>query len=284
MIFSESQLNGETFQIVGRMACKKDKNNADFGLVFNYLDSCNYWLLSISKTEKNFDDIINSDGLILKLVQVSGGIHELKHQETITSNINTGKAYNLYSVAFDGDSTLFVLAGAKRLKQVFKFAGFHASVGSNVGIYANKAKVTIERFIKREEESCFMYLQTSYDEQSLINAIHSTDANAGFWKYLDRDIEEKSLKLGGRYRIALVPALNGYDIIYVDGAQVNAGKWKPGMLKGRLINTKIAMSYDLVWYDSSAKPFTLDVYAEMDGGVLTLHFPAQKSQIRFIKE
>ena len=57
------------------------------------------------------------------------------------------------------------------------------------------------------------------------------------------------------------------------------------MLKGRLTKTKFKDNYDLVWLDSVMEQFDDDTYASIaDFQILTLIFPTEKAQIRFVKQ
>ena len=79
--------------------------------------------------------------------------------------------------------------------------------------------------------------------------------------------------------------IGGYDLLYYDGAVVNASAWTCGMLKGRLTKTKFKDNYDLVWWDSVMEQFDDDSYASIaDFQILTLIFPTENAQIRFVKQ
>ena len=57
------------------------------------------------------------------------------------------------------------------------------------------------------------------------------------------------------------------------------------MLKGRLTKTQFKDNYDLVWWDSVMEQFDDDTYASIaDFQILTLIFPTEKAQIRFVKQ
>ena len=112
----------------------------------------------------------------------------------------------------------------------------------------------------------------------------SADPVEGYWQYLDRDMDDEWLRLGGRYTIATVQAGNGYDIIYIDGAKVKKSLWQPGMLKGHITKTIFTGNYDLFWIDATMEPIDDEAYATVENGViLTLNFPTYKSQVRLSK-
>ena len=77
---------------------------------------------------------------------------------------------------------------------------------------------------------------------------------------------------------------NGYDLIYIDGAQVKKSMWEPGMLKGHITPTLFTGNYDLMWIDATMEPIDNDCYATIENGIiLTLNFPVYKSQVRLSK-
>ena len=97
-------------------------------------------------------------------------------------------------------------------------------------------------------------------------------------------MEDKWLRLGGRYTLALVRNDDGYDIIYIDGAQVKKSLWHEGMLKGRLTKTMFSGNYEASWIDATLEPIDRDVQATLENGIiLTVNFPVYKSQVRFSK-
>jgi hypothetical protein len=97
-------------------------------------------------------------------------------------------------------------------------------------------------------------------------------------------MEDTWLKLGGRYTIALVENSQGYDIIYVDGAQVKKSLWHTGMKKGEMRNTIFTDNFNASWIDATLEPINQDVYATFESGViLNIKFPVYKSQVRFSK-
>ena len=106
----------------------------------------------------------------------------------------------------------------------------------------------------------------------------------GYWEYLDRDMDDGIARLGGKYKIALVATDDGFDIIYVSGAQVGKSEWHEGMLKGRLTKTIFNDNYKAFWIDSTFRPIDDDVNGFFESGViLDMSFPTYKSKIRFSK-
>ena len=128
-------------------------------------------------------------------------------------------------------------------------------------------------------------LQTEWTREALDEYFaQSADPVEGYWQYLDRDMDDEWLRLGGRYTLATVQSVNGYEIIYIDGAKVKKSLWNLGMLKGHIFKTIFTGNYDLFWIDATMEPIDDEAYATIENGViLTLNFPTYKSQVRLSK-
>ena len=127
-------------------------------------------------------------------------------------------------------------------------------------------------------------------EADVLSALDSicakaTDA-AGLYSMLDYDQDDAYARLGGEYRIALLPGGDGYDVYYMGGARENASRWRAGRLKARLKSTAFPTVYNVEWCDAEGKWMLFDVQAEHDplAKTLTVKFPYQGSSIRFRKE
>ena len=103
---------------------------------------------------------------------------------------------------------------------------------------------------------------------------------------LDYEQDDSYARLGGAYRIAVLPLQDGYDVFYMDGARENAAGWSPGMRKARLKATAFPTVYDVEWRDAEGSWMLHDIQAEHDAlaKTLTVKFPYQGASIRFRKE
>lgn len=109
----------------------------------------------------------------------------------------------------------------------------------------------------------------------------SDDSLEGFWTVFDRTLDESLLRLGGDYRLAIVRNGGKYDIIYIDGAITNAGKWKTGMTKGSLIPDSFPGIFNVEWIDAEGRIMRNGIKAQTgEGGTLLLQFPYQSSTLR----
>jgi len=154
--------------------------------------------------------------------------------------------------------------------------GYLVGAGSRVAV--ERAVLTIEN--DNQVSTATLWTLDALDQ----HFASSEDPIEGYWKYLDRDMEEKWLRLGGRYTLAVVRADDGYDILYINGAQVKKSQWQPCMLKGHITKTIFSGNYDMTWIDATMEAIDEDAYATIENGViLTLNFPVYKSQVRFAK-
>lgn len=129
-------------------------------------------------------------------------------------------------------------------------------------------------------------VDSCWDDPELL-ATHlkeSRDNMEGFWQILDRSLEETVLKPGGDYRFAMVKSGDGYDLIYLSGAKVNAANWQPGMMKARLSPSGIKDIWEVCWTDAMFGDITTDVKAQLESSeTLQIQFPYHDSVIRLQK-
>lgn len=107
----------------------------------------------------------------------------------------------------------------------------------------------------------------------------------GVWKALDRDTDSRRALAGGRYRLLITENGDGFDIVYLGGAEVADDEWAPGMLRGRLTPTGFEGHYDLEWVDARHNLINSDAYCQMENDmIISLQFPLLKSVLRFTRE
>lgn len=123
------------------------------------------------------------------------------------------------------------------------------------------------------------------DSQLLKEYLEQTpDPIEGYWQILDRTLEESLLRKGGDYKFAIVRALDGYDLIYLEGAMVNADAWHPGMIKAHLSPTGVEGIWNVEWTDSEFRTLKYEVKAQLEEGpTIRIQFPYQSSILRLIK-
>lgn len=206
--------------------------------------------------------------------------------KTLDHGVDITNGANTLTVEVNGNN-IRVLMGRKKTFIVMETTIERKANYCHAGLFAGPgAKLKVERTMLRFDDSRRANTTTQWTPNNLDAYLHnSTDPIEGYWQYLDRETDDKWLKLGGRYRIALVKnETNGYDIIYCNGAQVNDKAWKPCMLKGRITRTIFGGNYEAMWIDSMMEPLAQDVQATIENGViLAVRFPVFKSQLRFSK-
>lgn len=278
---------GKHYPVYNRQGKKIELEATSIGIVFNFRDKENYNAVKFecSNTFRH-NDILDRRIMQATVVKVVDGNERVVASEIIENPIKKNGDFNVIGINVN-DGELTVLAGESRLLPVFK-ENLKCDIirHSKIGCYMGSgAKVELERSVLSFQQSSNVNVETAWTVDSLNRHFEaSKDPFEGYWVYLDREMEDKWLRLGGRYTIALVKTTAGYDVIYVDGAQVKKSNWRSGQLKGRLKNTIFTDHYDGLWVDATFRPFSQDVYADFESGViLTLKFPVYNSQVRFSK-
>lgn len=258
-----------------------------WGLVFNRDDNGNYCAVVLScDNSAPYDDIADQRSMEISLVKCDGdGTRTVLACTALTRGVSLEDDLNTLSVDVH-EHSVQVSIGKEELQQVLE-ANVARPMGTvHVGYLVGAAsRVSIERAVLTIDNEKQVTTSTLWTLDALEEYLaNSIDPAEGYWKYLDRDMEDKWLRLGGRYTLAVVRADDGYDLIYIDGAQVKKSQWQACMLKGHMTKTQFIGNYDLKWIDATMEPIDEDAYATIENGViLTLNFPIYKSQVRFAK-
>ncbi|MDE7159684.1 MAG: LysE family translocator [Muribaculaceae bacterium] len=114
------------------------------------------------------------------------------------------------------------------------------------------------------------------------SAADAGDMLAGVWGIYDRTLDETLLRMGGDYRLALLPDSGGWTGYYLSGARICPEKWQPGMVKMRLRRSPFDDRLDAEWHDAEGLPMSRDISAALDEEeqILTILFPYQQSELR----
>ena len=265
---------------------KTDLTSTQWGLVFNYDEMGDYCAVVLScDNSAPYDDITDQRTMTVTVIQRIGNDVEELAQTQVAKGVSLEDDLNTVCVDVDEQGAI-VSIGKNDLQQVLEVpvkrpAGM-VQVGYLVGPGARTAVERAVLTIENEKQIAASTLWSLEDLDEYLAA--SADPVEGYWKYLDRDMQDEWLRLGGRYTLAVVRADDGYDLIYMDGAQVKKSQWQPGMIKGHISKTQFTGNYDLNWIDATMEPIDKDAYATIENGViLTLYFPVYKSQVRFSK-
>ena len=278
---------GMTKSIKNPMTGNKETiTSPQWGIIFNRANNNNYCAVILScDNSAPYDDITDQRSMQVTLVQRENGTTTELASTMLTRGVSLEDDFNTLCVDVD-ERSVSVSIGKEELQQVLEASINRPSGTVQVGYLVGPgSRVAIERAVLTIDNDNQVATSTLWTVDALEEYLaNSSDPIEGYWKYLDRDMEEKWLKLGGRYTLAVVRADDGYDILYIDGAQVKKSQWQPCMLKGHIVKTIFSGNYDLYWIDATMEPISEDAYATIENGViLTLNFPIYKSQVRFAK-
>ena len=198
-------------------------------------------------------------------------------------DMHTGK--NIWRLAIkDGVATLS--GGNRAMRPVMSFPVSFAGINeigftSCPGASVDFSDIT---FSDESPEKSMVLTQWSNPDHLRNYLAATNDPLEGYWVLFDRTLEETLLQLGGDYRLAIVKAGEGYQLIYLDGARVCGGKWKPGMVKACLQPDPFPGIFSVEWIDPEGFPLSNSVKAQRDDGdTLVIQFPYQNSTIRLRK-
>ena len=278
---------GKTRSIKNPMTGEKTTlTSIEWGLVFNDDGNGNRCIVILScNNSATFEDISDQRTMLIRLIQFNQTEGRELAQATLTQGVSLEDEMNTLCVDVD-ENQVKVSIGKTELTSVIETrlnrpmgavrVGYMVGGGSRVAI--ERAVLTVEN--ERQVAATTLWTREALDEYLAV----SIDPMEGYWKYLDRDMDDKCLRLGGKYTLAVVRSDDGYDLIYIAGAQVKKSLWEPGMLKGHLKKTVFSGNYDATWIDATMEPITEDVQATIENGIiLTLSFPVFKSQVRYAK-
>lgn len=276
---------GKSYEIVSGHR-KRRVSSTRCGIIFDALNDSNYNAVLVSCHNSHLhDDLLDKRYMEVELVQVCNNREQVIRSVQIDKNIDMADGLNAIGVDVD-NNTVSVLVGDDKLNQLFTIELPTMHTGAHLGLAIGPgARVQVERTVLSYKTYNQRIVNTPWTIEKLNQHFaRSQNPYEGYWEYLDRDMSDDVLRLGGRYTIALVETTTGYDMIYVSGAQVKKSLWTTGMLKGRLEKTIFTDNFKASWIDATLRPIDLDVQAAFESGViLTIKFPVYKSQVRFSK-
>ena len=261
------------------------RNSGQYGIVWNYNDNNNYYALSLKHLNNDIDDIANSNHLEIEAYQMISGNKKILYAESVTENVNVNDGYNTLGLSYKNDK-LELKIGDHKLVTLSVLQHQRMDSICKIGYFATKGcGITIKRIHFKSSPDKRKIYTTDYNKEILDSIFkHTNDVNQGYWVYLDRKMDENRLKLGGKYRIAIVPDSNGYKILLIDGNIKQPLLWKPFMIKGYLKDTAFVGNYDLEWIDADKNIISDESYATFSDNILTIHLPIFNSEVRFYKQ
>ena len=224
--------------------------------------------------------------------------------KNLSKGVSLARGSNTLAADWDG-SMLDILVGNDRLRQVCSLSDIR--VPAMVSLHANEP-VRLDYFASRFTPAPYLPSLRKATLDSLVRSFedrtYGSGAPVGLWDFLDRDTDGIRSQIGGYYTVTVIPhgisempdvtpawaKRNGiygdpiYDIVYVNGAKVNAGEWEEGMLKGYLYATPFLNHYRLVWYDAMKEDMGDECFADIaDNALMTLNFPLHGAKMRLAK-
>lgn len=178
--------------------------------------------------------------------------------------------------------TLTLFGGLHSPERLLQFPLPDDFIPAGIGFYVMPGGCLLADEIRLSTES-FDSVRSVWESPDLLDEYLSAsyDIMEGYWQTLDRSLEESLIRLGGDYRYAMVRAEEGYDLLYLSGARVNAPAWRFGMVKASLRPSGITGIWEVEWHDAMHKTMGHEIKAQADkDGTLTIQFPYQDSQLR----
>lgn len=192
---------------------------------------------------------------------------------------------NAYRLKCDGDKISFY-AGNRQYKPMLSVLSGPERIDS-IGFFVMPGARLEARDISLEYTSPgFSEGITHFGNPDVLETIllRSRDPMEGIWRIFDRSLDEDLLRMGGDYRLALVNDGDAYLLIYLDGARTEPQRWKPGMVKARLISSGFTDIYNVEWFDATGHILSNEIKAQYSAPLITLTFPYHSSTLRLRKE
>ncbi len=195
-------------------------------------------------------------------------------------------AFNTFTITFEGDS-LFIGAGRGEATPRF---GVSAQAPSSACTLSARGRADVALLLVEETSPSLSERLAGLPPEAIGEAMAGAPAAspAAYYTYLDREADPAVARLGGRYRLAVVPDPSQpgrFLILYISGAEVEPSLWSEGMLKGCLTPTPFAGQYDLQWFDAHGIPVpgADDSFALFDpeARILSFRFPLLEATLRF---
>lgn len=278
---------GKTIKINKKDGKQQKIHRTSWGLIWGYNDPNNYYAIALNGNNNILNEVLDERSIEVEIFRLFNGEKHILCTQNLSKGVNLQDGFNNILIKYNGHHTQLSI-GSKKMQHIATLdIPYQDSL--SVGYFAGPgAKIEIDHLVTKKPESKKSKLQTSWNKDKIDNYLitNKTDLLEGLWTYQDRNINESTTKLGGKYTLAIIKnEQNGYDILYYDGAKVNAPNWQCGMLKGKLIRTKFADNFDLVWYDAMMNKYDDDTYADIEAyTILSLNIPNRKAQLRFTKQ
>ena len=238
----------------------------------------------VSPAEGLMEDILPANPTVgVTLYDDNGNISLDEQLQLLQETPLSVEAYISLSLSIDGRGRAEVMAGDERLATLCDFHPNRDIRSVSVGGGDCSVEIWSVNIRQRGENVGRTGMQSdASSDLSERLLMSSSDQRVGIYEYLDSDIDTGMCRLGGRYRLGVLPdGAGGYEIVYLGGAETNGGAWRSGMVKGRLTPTVFRDHFNLEWIDAEMSDDMEDLWCLFDGVVMELHFPQERGVIRF---
>lgn len=236
-------------------------------------------VISFATRDDRFDETYTSPHVEMRITVGGKDCGRKK----LFSNFNLTDGENAFRLSsgrsgwrlYAGDRTYRLIAESDKAPTSIDSIGYIVYPGGKIAV----DNISIETSGNLSDIACGIEM----DEASIRNVLRkSSDKMTGEWAVFDRMLEDNYLRLGGDYRLAIVKNADGYDILYLRGAEKNPTLWRAGMKKGRLIAGPFKDVYDMEWIDVSGKTIR-GLKAQYEEPLLRVIFPEMSSELRLGK-
>lgn len=270
--------------LVAVTAATKSKSPQAWGV--EWTDTCGRrHAIAIGHTTEDFGGLNHRHGLQVSLTQADSLVDATLVERGVELN---GKP-NTLRLLIDRRNRLYWTLGARAIAAAGNIELDTPPAEGTFTIFTTHAPLNIESWSVAPDFCPQPSIQTR-----LTHTTHFTvpddpaSSPQGIWKALDHDNKPEWSRPGGDYTLGIAADSikpGTFNIIFLDGATVNATAWKAGMVKGTLSATPFSRHYNLRWVDA-----TMNTLSEADecsatlddsGATLTFHFPLQHATLRF---
>lgn len=277
---------------VKKPSAKPGTRSNGFAVTWSYGDTTlEAWLIP---SADDFDPLTSKNSVeFFLLSKKAGATASILEQRRLSSGMASGRGFNTLGVEITPDGAATVYAGEKEPVDVFTLPPTgHPCTGTGI---AARGEIDIDLLVTEMLPDPTAALHTSHSAESLADyfSSHTLLPPEGMWRFLDRDTDDRALRLGGDYTIAVVAdsmASPGtpqtFTILYVTGARVGGDIWTTGMKKGRLTATLFQNHYNLTWIAADMTEIDTECSAQLSDNhaILTFSFPLYGSTVRFARQ
>lgn len=251
------------------------------------------WLIP---TADDYDPISRKRQAAFMLILRRPGVSDsVLVSKTISGCVAPADGFNTLGMEMDSGGNLTVYAGDKKPEDIATVQNVRLRpVATGM---KSRGTTAVELIVTETVPDPAAALSTGKTPQEIGGIFNwrQPEGPEGIWHFLDRDTDNRSIRLGGEYTIAIVAdeestpgnnAPTSYTIIYFDGAKVENGSWKPGMKKGRLTATSFQNHYNLSWITADMQYLDTECTARLsdDKSIISFNFPIYGSTVRFSRQ